>query len=249
VRVCVCVCVCVCLCVCVCVCTRARPRTCVHTRFALSTKGSNKGGEKIHSCVTLLPLCCNTVGGRRCSILALILPLRTREDAYTVIYLLDSVCRLRWPQAVGVLQSECVHVLSVFPDTCVIPIPRFGLSFLRKAERVKLFPTLVCVCMPFIPAHPSLFVCAFVRVHLSALVEHFESFIRDRVESSVSRWASAKASSEPSRLSSFPRSDGVTAAWFPFGFGVKHSVRQSPVLSGLGMREVLFSADCGSFRK
>ena len=59
----------------------------------------------------------------------------------------------------------------------------------------------------------------------SALVEHFESFIRDRVESSVSRRASAKASSEASRLSSFPRSDGVRAAWFPFGFGVKHSVR------------------------
>ena len=63
------------------------------------------------------------------------------------------------------------------------------------------------------------------NVRSSFLVENFESFIRDIAESSVSHWASAKASREASRLSSFPRSDGVMAAWSPFGFGVKHSVR------------------------
>ena len=57
------------------------------------------------------------------------------------------------------------------------------------------------------------------------MVEYIESLIRDIAESSVSRCASAKASSEASRLSSFPRSDGVRAAWFLSGFGVKHSVR------------------------
>ena len=57
------------------------------------------------------------------------------------------------------------------------------------------------------------------NVRSSFLVEHFESLIRDIAESSVSRCASAKASSEASRLSSFPRSDGVRAAWFLFGFG------------------------------
>ena len=63
------------------------------------------------------------------------------------------------------------------------------------------------------------------NVRSSFLVEYIESLIGDIVESSVSRCASAKATSEASRLSSFPRSDGVRAAWFLFGFGVKHSVR------------------------
>ena len=57
------------------------------------------------------------------------------------------------------------------------------------------------------------------NVRSSFLVEHFDSLIRDIAESSVSRCASAKASSEASRLSSFPRSDGVRAAWFLFDLG------------------------------
>ena len=86
------------------------------------------------------------------------------------------------------------------------------------------------------------------NVRSSFLVEHFESFIRDIVESPVSRCAPAKASSEASRLSSFPRSDGVKAAWFLFGFGVKQQ-RTSAVFFSLGMSGGPLFRRCGSFRK
>ena len=87
------------------------------------------------------------------------------------------------------------------------------------------------------------------NVRSSFLVEQFESLIRDIADSPVSRCASAKASSEASRLSSFPRSDGVRAAWFLFGFGVKHSVRLRLLFFSLGMSGGPLFRRCGSFRK
>jgi len=84
------------------------------------------------------------------------------------------------------------------------------------------------------------------NVRSSFLFEHFESLIRDIAESSVLRCASAKALSEASRLSSFPRSDRFRAAWFLFGFGVKHSVRLRCLLV-LGWGGSFVFADVGHF--
>ena len=64
------------------------------------------------------------------------------------------------------------------------------------------------------------------NVRSSFLVEHFESLIRDIVESSVSAALQLRLQVRPQ---GFPVSLGVTVLgqlqWFLFGFGVKHSVR------------------------